>query len=70
MLAGWDDIVGFEQSNEYADIAETRIAWWAQFSDYDTAKRAWDADNVEAQQRAEEAAAGVQQLALFEGSVA
>lgn len=64
-LAGWDNVTGFEQSDDYADIAQARIAWWAQFADYDMAKRAYDADHVEQQQREKEAAAGVQQLGLF-----
>ncbi len=63
-LAGWENVTGFEQSDDYADIAQARIAWWAQFKDYDMAKRAYDADHVEQQQREKEAGAGVQQLGL------
>lgn len=29
MLAGWDEVVGVELSDEYADIARARLAWWA-----------------------------------------
>lgn len=64
-LAGWEDIIGFEQSDEYADIAEARLAWWSQFADYDMAKRAYDADRGEAQQRANEAATGMRQQPLW-----
>ncbi len=28
MLAGWDEVVGVELSDEYADIARARLAWW------------------------------------------
>jgi len=28
MLAGWDEIIGIEQSSHYADIARARCAWW------------------------------------------
>jgi site-specific DNA-methyltransferase (adenine-specific) len=28
LLAGWDDVTGVEQSEEYAGIARQRIAWW------------------------------------------
>jgi hypothetical protein len=27
-LAGWDEVVGVELSDEYADIARARLAWW------------------------------------------
>lgn len=29
MLAGWDEVVGVELSDEYAEIARARLAWWA-----------------------------------------
>jgi len=28
MLAGWDEIIGIEQSEAYCDIARARVAWW------------------------------------------
>ena len=28
LQAGWDDVTGIEQSAEYAEIAEKRIAAW------------------------------------------
>jgi len=28
LLAGWDHVVGIEQSSEYAEIARKRIKWW------------------------------------------
>ncbi len=65
-FAGWENVTGFEQSDDYADIAQARIAWWAQFADYDMAKRAYDADHVEQQQRAKETAVGVYQIGLFD----
>lgn len=65
MLAGWDDVAGFEQSDDYADIAQARIAWWAQFGDYDMAKRAYDADLGEQKDRAIEVAHGLQQMTMF-----
>jgi site-specific DNA-methyltransferase (adenine-specific) len=27
-LAGWEDIQGVEQSEEYAEIARARLDWW------------------------------------------
>jgi site-specific DNA-methyltransferase (adenine-specific) len=29
LLAGWDDVTGIEQSEDYAGIARERLAWWA-----------------------------------------
>jgi DNA modification methylase len=28
LLAGWDEVIGIEQSPEYAEIAQKRIKWW------------------------------------------
>lgn len=28
LLAGWDEVTGIEQSEEYAAIARKRLAWW------------------------------------------
>jgi len=28
LLAGWDEVIGIEQSPEYAEIARKRIEWW------------------------------------------
>lgn len=65
-LAGWDVVTGIEQSAEYIEIARARLAWWAQFDSYEKAQSAYTADRAEQQQRADERAAGVQQLTLFQ----
>lgn len=39
-FAGWDEIVGIEQSAEYAAIAEARLRWWTAFPTYASAERA------------------------------
>jgi site-specific DNA-methyltransferase (adenine-specific) len=58
-LAGWDEIIGFEQSSEYVDLAEERLAWWQQFETYDQAKTAYDGKRLTEKQQA------VGQLSLF-----
>jgi site-specific DNA-methyltransferase (adenine-specific) len=30
LLAGWDEVVGIEQSAQYGEIAQQRIRWWVQ----------------------------------------
>lgn len=34
MLAGWEEIVCVELIQDYCDIAEARLAWWADWMDY------------------------------------
>jgi DNA modification methylase len=36
-LAGWDEIVGIEQSAKYIDIAKRRIAYWSDYDAYEDA---------------------------------
>lgn len=36
LLAGWDHVVGIEQSSEYAEIATKRIEWWTNSMDQET----------------------------------
>ena len=66
-LAGWDVVTGIEQSAEYAAIGTRRLAWWAQFDSYKRAQRAAQGERHELTQQDDEQAAGVAQLALFEG---
>lgn len=35
------EIVGIERETQYCHIAEERMRWWAQFSNYDDAKKHW-----------------------------
>ncbi len=65
VLAGWDEIIGIEQSAEYAAIGRQRLAWWAQFKSYEQAQSAYAAEHQEAQTRENEHAAGVEQLPLW-----
>jgi site-specific DNA-methyltransferase (adenine-specific) len=65
LLAGWERVIGVEQSREYAQIARDRLRWWVRFNSIEQAKAAYDADRGEAVQRQREHAAGVEQLALF-----
>lgn len=37
-LAGWDEIDGVEQSQEYIDIANARLNWWTRFKSYEDAE--------------------------------
>jgi hypothetical protein len=30
LLAGWDEVIGIEQSAQYGEIARQRIRWWLQ----------------------------------------
>ena len=43
MLAGWDEIVIVEMSEEYCEIGEARMQWWSQFSSIGEAKARYDA---------------------------
>ncbi|MFA6270945.1 MAG: hypothetical protein WC657_07105 [Candidatus Paceibacterota bacterium] len=64
-LAGWDHVTGIELSSEYIPQAEARLRWWSGFTSYEQARAAYAADRGEQEQRADEAAQGVQQLGLF-----
>lgn len=65
-LAGWDIITGIEQGAEYVALARPRIAWWAQFSSYEQARAAYQADRDDEARVEAERAAGVEQIALFD----
>jgi len=52
---------GIEQSEEYVAIARARLAWWAQFPDYDSAKRAHKKEKKKSKKENEEE---VKQLVL------
>jgi len=69
-LAGWDTVMGIEREAEYAAIAQARLTWWAQFSSYEDARKAYQAARKEA--RKEEQVESVSaQIPLFaEGEVA
>ena len=42
LLAGWDVVTGIEREAEYAELARARVGWWAQFSTYDEARKAYE----------------------------
>jgi site-specific DNA-methyltransferase (adenine-specific) len=65
-LAGWDMITAIELTADYMPQGRARWAWWSRFSSYEQARSAWEGDKAEQDRRADEAAAGVQQLGLFE----
>lgn len=68
-LAGWDEIVGVELTPEYIPIAESRLKWWSQYPDYESAQKAYNhvrARGRKADQLKEiETKAGVKRLPLF-----
>lgn len=49
-LAGWDDVIGVEQSAEYVSIAQKRLDWWRQFETYDQAQAAYNANKNQRKQ--------------------
>jgi len=42
LLAGWDVVTGIEREAEYVQLARARVGWWAQFSTYDDARKAYE----------------------------
>jgi len=46
-LAGWEHVTGIEREAEYVEQGRARLAWWAQFTSYEQAKRAYEGVRVD-----------------------
>lgn len=50
ILAGWDSVVGIEQSEDYITQAHKRLAWWSQFDSIEAAKKAYQQEQKRAKE--------------------
>lgn len=50
ILAGWDSVVGIEQSEDYITQAYKRLAWWSQFDSIEAAKKAYQQEQKRAKE--------------------
>jgi len=47
-LAGWDEVIGVEISEEYCEIGRKRLAFWSQFGSYEAAMKAAKVKRIDA----------------------
>ena len=62
MLAGWEEIIAIEMSEEYCEIGEARLKFWSRFSSYEAAMEA--ARNIQCSHRKRDAQVKGGQLKL------
>lgn len=61
LLAGWDEVIGIEQSPEYWQISQARLAWWADWLTWDQT----DVDTILTAAGPEAKETAAKQLGLF-----
>lgn len=64
-LAGWDEIVGIEMTDEYIPINEARRKWWSQFSTYAQAEKSRGTTRKEKEVEQKPIAETVEQTQFF-----
>lgn len=74
-FAGWDYLAGVEMGAEYCADARARLEWWSRFTDYESAKRAYnhirqrainsDTDHSDDDDNESDGGERFQQMALF-----